>query len=73
MNALSRAEQRALRLYPGSKGFRRAYLNGWLAASAGRSTAACPYRDRVGWGSPWRIAWMRGHLSGATPADEQEE
>lgn len=59
------ARRRARRLYPRSSGFQGAYFRGWLAASNGRPSSACPYRDdpRKTWRKAWRLAWMRGHLS----------
>jgi ribosome modulation factor len=62
---LARAQQRALRLYPRSKGFRSAYLAGARAALAGRPVDACPYRRDPGktWRQAYRLAWMRGYES----------
>jgi ribosome modulation factor len=71
-SAIARAEQRARKLYPRSKGFRGAYVKGACAALAGRTSVACPYPERPSktWGRAWRLAWMRGHQSARTIDDE---
>jgi ribosome modulation factor len=70
---LDQAQKRADRLYPNSKGFRGAYLAGWRAARAGRTSAACPYEadPKKTWRKAWRLAWMRGH--GSHAPDNPEE
>lgn len=64
MNA-DRALRRALRLYPRSKGFRTAYLNGHAAAAAGRSRDSCPYKldGKKTWSLAYRRAWLAGFSS----------
>lgn len=61
------ADRRARRLYPRSSGFQGAYVAGWRAARAGKTSAACPYPADPAktWRKAWRLAWMRGHLSHA--------
>jgi hypothetical protein len=61
-----RARERALRLYPRSRGFRGAYVRGAHAHLSGYTIAACPYRrerEPTTWRSAWRAAWIRGWLS----------
>lgn len=66
-----RALQRAQRLYPKSKAFRNVYMAGVNAALRGTPAEKCPYPRAAGtWRKSYRLAWLRGHGSVATAADE---
>lgn len=65
------AGDRARRLYPASKAHRTAYRKGAAARVAGRTLAACPYRQRGGYGSSFRLAWLGGFQSEAEEGIEE--
>jgi ribosome modulation factor len=65
VNDVTRAGERARRLYPKSKAHQSVYVKGARAALAGRGESACPYaRDpNKTWLRGYRKAWLRGHQS----------
>ena len=71
---VARAQRRALRLYPRSKGFRSTYVRGARAALAGKAVDDCPYRRDQGktWRRAYQLAWMRGYESIAPTIPEEE-
>lgn len=64
------ARHHARREYPTHKGFQRAYIKGWYAQFAGRTSDENPYRGRTQhrgasraggtFTFAWRAAWLRG-------------
>lgn len=60
---IARASQRAARLYSRSQPLQSAYLAGARVALAGNPRDLCPYRNRAGFGSAFRSAWLAGHSS----------